>query len=149
MSRKDSLLRLHERLVAKRDSIRRKLDDDMEMPTGGSGGDVIDAANEDASSDLSTQLANLETEELWQVERAIRMIREGRYGLCEGCDEAIPMERLKALPFTTTCVACQRKSESRGVSVGDEYDWSSAYEHEGKMSDRELTLGDIDVEIEH
>lgn len=149
MPRKDALIRLHERLVAKRDALRRKLDDDMELPTGAPGGDLVDAATEDASSDLSTQLANLETEELWQVERAIRMIREGHYGRCEACEGPIPAERLKALPFTTTCIECQRRSESRGISGASEHDWESAYEHEGKMSDREYSIGDIDIEIDH
>lgn len=149
-ARKESLLRLHERLIAKRDALRQKLDEEMtHVGVGAPGGDVVDAANEDASSELSTQLAALETEELWQIERAIRMIRDGRYGLCESCDEAIPVERLKALPFTTTCVKCQLKSERRGGGASDDYDWASAYEHEGKMSDREITLGDIDIEIEY
>ena len=53
---------------------------------------------------------------------------------------------LKALPFTLVCIDCQRLQEQMGGGGGDfEADWESAYEHEGRLSDRELTLGDIDI----
>ena len=147
MARKDALLRLHERLIAKRDSLREMLDSESSLgDMGTSGGDVVDAANEDAHSELSTQLAALETEELWQVERAIQMIRDGRYGRCEACELPIPLERLNALPFTSCCIECQRKSEETGGFLGQQFDWESAYEHEGQMNDRELSLSDFDIE---
>jgi DnaK suppressor protein len=150
MARKDALLRLHQRLTAKRDSLRRKLAAEMniDMPPAWSGGrDVGDAANEGAEAELDSQLAALESRELAQVEQAIAMIRDGRYGLCEACDKPIPIERLRALPFTTHCITCQRQIELHRRSGGsEEIDWESAYEHEGRLNDRELTLGDIDIE---
>src|SRR5579863_9107018 len=107
MARKDALLRLHERLVAKRDSLRRKLDDDLTVvQVSVTTGDEADAANDGAQNELNTQLAALESRELVQVERAIDLIRKGRYGICEICETAIPIERLKALPFTPVCVTC-------------------------------------------
>ena len=148
MSRKDALLRLRERLIAKRDSLRRKLTDDLShsLPSQGSGGDVGDAANDGAQNELNSQLAALESRELVQVERAIVLMREGRYGVCENCEESIPITRLKALPFTPLCVDCQRVQEVRGHSDDDtDADWESAYEHEGRMSDKEFSLGDFDL----
>jgi DnaK suppressor protein len=147
MARKDALLRLHERLVAKRDSLRKKLSDDFTTITAVSTtGDEADAANDGAQNELNSQLAALESRELAQVERAIDLIRQGRYGLCEICEEPIPIERLKALPFTPVCVTCQRMQEklSRN-SDSDDADWESAFELEGRLRDRELTLGDIDI----
>lgn len=146
MSRKDALLRLHERLIAKRKTLRRKLSDEISLESGESMGDVGDAANDGTKNDLNSQLAALESRELWQVERAIDMIREGRYGLCEMCEEQIPIARLNALPFTPMCVECQRKQEDRGILASDDADWESVFEHEGRMSDRELTIGDLDLE---
>src|SRR6187401_1083700 len=64
MSRKDALLRLHERLISKRKVLRHKLADDFDLDTAESLGDVSDAANEGIQKDLSTQLAALETREL-------------------------------------------------------------------------------------
>lgn len=149
MARKDALLRLRERLIAKRDALRKKIAEEMDLPVPESwsgGRDVGDAASDGASNELNTQLAALESRELMQIEQAIAMIREGRYGTCENCGTPIPITRLKALPFTSVCVACQRELEEMGYDASSfEADWESAYEHEGRMSERELTLGDIDV----
>jgi DnaK suppressor protein len=146
MSRKDALLRLHERLVAKRDSLRKKLAEDLTNTQVSGAGDEADTANDGAQVELNTQLAALESRELVQVERAIDLIRHGRYGMCEVCDLAIPIERLKALPFTLVCVTCQRLQEQMSRGGADEdADWESAFELEGRLHDRELTLGDIDI----
>ena len=148
MARKDALLRLHERLVRKREALRRKLREETSLSvrahTGS--GDIGDAASDGAQRELDSQLVSLESRELAQVERAIKMIREGRYGLCEVCESRIPVVRLKALPFTPLCVNCQRQHEEfGGDSFNLDADWESACEHEGRVNDRELTLGDIDI----
>jgi RNA polymerase-binding protein DksA len=41
-----------------------------------------------------------------KVDHARDQIRRGKYGICEVCGAAIPIERLDALPYTTTCVEC-------------------------------------------
>lgn len=147
MARKDALLRLHQRLTAKRDSLRKKLIDehDLHRRAQTPGGDVGDAANRGTESEMNSQLEALESRELNQVERAIELIREGRYGLCEVCSDKIPITRLNALPFSLHCVDCQRKREESGVTDEDvDVDWESAYEFEGRLNDREYTLGEIE-----
>ena len=149
MARKDALLRLHQRLIAKRDSLRKKLSEELKLShkTTAGVGDVGDVACDGTSNELDSQLAALESRELRQIERAIEMIREGRYGICESCEHSIPIARLKAVPFTPLCVECQRNQEEFGEgSEGFDPDWESAYEFEGRMSDKELTLGDIELD---
>ena len=150
MARKEALLCLHVLLTAKRDALRKKLAAEMSvspLPSWTGSRDVGDAATEGAEAELDTQLAALESRDLAQVEQAIEMIREGRYGLCEMCERSIPIERLRALPFATSCIDCQRKSEGmRGGGDESEVDWTSAYEHEGRMNDQELTIRDLDIE---
>ena len=147
MARKDALLRLHARLIAMRDDLRGKLLRENSISKTRSVGDVGDVAVEGEQQEISSQLAAFESRELNQIERAILLIKEGRYGKCEGCDSAIPIERLKALPFTPVCVSCQRELEESGNSVGDfDVNWDAACEFEGRISDRDLTLRDIDVE---
>jgi DnaK suppressor protein len=146
MARKDALLRLHERLVAKRDSLRKKLANDLTINEISTTGDEADAANDGSQNELNTQLAALESRELVQIERAIVLIRQGRYGVCEVCEQQIPIERLKALPFTPVCVTCQRVQEKLSFNPdSDDADWESAFELEGRLRDRELTMGDIDI----
>lgn len=149
MAREDALLLLHERLVAKRESLRTKLGEDIsfsELSRSGVG-DLGDAANDGEQNEVGSQLASLESRELHAVERAINQIRTGRYGLCEGCEQPIPIERLKALPFAPLCVECQRVQEEMGVAPDDfDADWENAYEFEGRLSEREFTIGDLERE---
>ena len=150
MARKDSVLRLHQRLTAKRDALRKKLFEEFKLArTSNAGvGDVGDAAADGASNELDSQLAALESRELKQIERAIELIREGRYGICESCEHPIPLARLNAVPFTPLCVECQRKREEFGDDADDlDADWENAYDFEGRMSDKELTLGDIELDL--
>ncbi len=36
---------------------------------------------------------------------------EGEYGICEDCEEEIPIGRLKAMPFDRLCVKCKADLE--------------------------------------
>ncbi len=147
MARKDALLRLRERLIAKRNVLRKKLAEELNLSYDeqSSGRDLGDAANDGACNERNSQLAALESRELTQIERAIEMIREGHYGRCEVCDKSIPITRLNALPFTPTCVNCQRLQEE---NVDDPFDtdasWERVFEQEGRLSGREYSMRDLD-----
>ena len=54
-----------------------------------------------------------ESDEIYEIDEALGRIEDGIYGLCEECDDAIPVPRLKAIPYTRLCVACQRREEIR------------------------------------
>ncbi len=150
MARKDALLRLHESLKQKRDALREKLAGDLNAlgPSSSSSlGDICDEATEGAKKEIDSQLAALESRELTQIETAIKLIREGRYGLCEDCQVKIPIARLRALPYTPLCIECQRKRELMGTDDEDfDPNWESAYEYEGASRDRDITIGDLDVD---
>ena len=144
MARNEALLRLHQRLVAQRDELHRKLSQENLVSEHDNG--IHDAADEafiDVERELNSQLASLETRELRRIQKAIEAIREGRYGKCDVCERSIPVARLRALPYTTTCVACQRSQELTGDARHHEADWESAWEYQARQSDRELTLQDI------
>lgn len=118
MSRQEALLRLHKSLMARRDDLRKRLGvelNDLRNDQAGSlAGDNADLAFDTGSEEVASQLAELESRELHQIERALARLKQGTYGLCEGCGKKIPVARLNALPFSTTCIACQREMESSG-----------------------------------
>ena len=147
MSRSDALLRLHERLVARCNELRKKLSTDSDKDTSDASrrnvGDLGDAASNGAVNELNSQLASIETRELFFIQRAIVIIREGRYGTCEGCEGPIPIARLKALPYSVMCVTCQRSQEELGTDEADEVDWDKACDYENRLSEREITLDDL------
>lgn len=47
---------------------------------------------------------------LYNVNKALKKIEQGNYGICEKCGNPIKPERLKAFPSATSCMACKKKS---------------------------------------
>src|ERR1700745_591225 len=45
-----------------------------------------------------------------EIERALRRLDEGQYATCVGCQSRIPDARLKAIPWTRTCIECAGRS---------------------------------------
>ena len=115
MARRDALLRLHKSLVARRVALRDALAGEVEnlrrIRTGQTG-DTVDRAFDSGLEEIATQLAELAARELNQIERALTRLTEGMYGTCELCQEKIPVARLNTLPYSTTCINCQRKMDS-------------------------------------
>ncbi len=46
-----------------------------------------------------------------EIDKALRIAKQGAYGICERCSKPIDPERLKALPETTLCVKCKNEIE--------------------------------------
>ena len=46
--------------------------------------------------------------EMDMIEAALARISSGTYGVCVRCGETISTQRLAALPYTITCIACAR-----------------------------------------
>jgi DnaK suppressor protein len=47
---------------------------------------------------------------LFNVNKALKKIDEGNYGMCEKCEGSIKPERLAAFPSATACMKCKEKS---------------------------------------
>jgi len=154
MARKDSLLRLHQRLVARRNALREALVGDLghlkDLSRPTIGGDTADAAVDTAYEEVSSQLAEQESRELYQIERALQRMQDSSYGVCEHCGSKIAMARLSALPYVTTCINCQREQERYGEngfggSQGGE-SWQKLYDTE--LADHEPTVNLSDIEMD-
>jgi len=156
MARKDALLRLHARLVARRDALRKALDGDLdslrELTSNHDVGDSVDAAVDTANDEISSQLAEIESRELSQIEHALKRIVQGYYGRCEFCGEKIAEARLNALPYTNSCIDCQRENERRGQGFRGETDhnrWAKIYEKPSFETDHdpEINLSDFEMDM--
>jgi DnaK suppressor protein len=49
-----------------------------------------------------------------RLQAALDRLRDGEYGICVECEEAINPRRLQALPEVQTCVRCQDRLERLG-----------------------------------
>lgn len=75
------------------------------------GGDIYDQASSERDRELGLLLGDREREKIHSIDEALLRIDEGEYGICEECDEDIPIGRLKAMPFTRHCVKCKSDLE--------------------------------------
>ncbi|MGH9407399.1 MAG: TraR/DksA family transcriptional regulator [Terriglobia bacterium] len=69
--------------------------------------DAVEFATKSAEQDLSARTADLRSQVLKEIDRALERVAVGRYGVCEGCSEEIAPARLKAIPWARYCVRCQ------------------------------------------
>ena len=153
MAREDALMRLQKTLLARRDHLRHKLTEELanlrEMAVD-STGDSADAAFDAGSDEMSSQLAEFDSRELTQIERALVRLKKGNYGQCEICQKKIPVGRLNALPYTTFCIECQREMEAypgwnsrRGASS-----WEKVSDTGGGFDDQpQVKLSDLEIDV--
>jgi len=146
MARKDQILKMRSLLVRRRDALRKALAGDLSLLKelrDQQGSDVVDAALDTAQDEISSQLAEVESRELASIEKALERMRDGNYGLCEGCTTKIPLARLNALPYATLCIECQRQEESGGGGAGQNSDWSRVLD--SSYADSEVSFSDLEI----
>jgi DnaK suppressor protein len=70
--------------------------------------DVIQI-NEDREMNFATR--SLLVQRANRLAEALERLRDGEYGICQECEEAIAPARLMAMPEVMTCVRCQDRLE--------------------------------------
>jgi DnaK suppressor protein len=65
--------------------------------------------------ETALNIATGESERLRDVTDALRRIKEGTYGICEGCEEPISKKRLEVFPSARYCIKCRAKLEKEGT----------------------------------
>ena len=83
--------------------------------------------------DVLVVAKDIEEEQLWlvvserrreiqdQIEEAVLLLLDGRYGRCVECRRAISPGRLRALPFANRCLACQERLEKQRVTTRHDF----------------------------
>jgi DnaK suppressor protein len=134
-------------LIRRRDALRTALAGDLSLLKelrAQTAGDVVDAALDSAQDEISSQLAEVESRELASIENALQRMRDGQYGVCEGCSTSIPMARLNALPYATLCINCQREQEQFGTVGSGDTDWGRVLDTGG---DNDVSINDIEIDV--
>ncbi len=155
MARKDALLRLTSRLVSRRDALRKAINGDLDsfrkFSEVSGVGDNVDAAVDSANDEISSQLVEIESRELSQIEHALQRIAAGVYGRCEFCGGKVSEARLNALPYTNSCIDCQRENERLGQNRldGDSARWAKVFEKpmDESEGDAQINLSDFEMDF--
>src|SRR5213592_3815450 len=101
-------------LETKRDEIvkkaRQTLNEDM-MLDANDLPDEMDLASSEYLQSFTFRLRGREKVFLDKIEKALRKIEDGSFGICEECGEEISIKRLEARPETTLCIRCKEDQE--------------------------------------
>ncbi|MDR2081695.1 MAG: RNA polymerase-binding protein DksA [Campylobacteraceae bacterium] len=73
--------------------------------------DDADFAALNVSNLIDHALSVQQSQELFEIEYALNKIEKGTYGICEMCEEAISIQRLKIKPHAKYCIVCREISE--------------------------------------
>ena len=93
--------------------------------------DEVDVIRLNEDREMSFATRSLLVERANKLAEALERLRDGEYGTCQECGEAIAPARLRAMPEVTTCVRCQDRLERmlpRLETVGAAVDTEEAEE---------------------
>lgn len=111
---KSTVDRFRKRLVGEREHLQELVAEyereiEIARMTESSSDRSPDPGNAEASSmkleyakELSIEQNTLDL--IGKIDHALARIDAGKYGICESCGKAIPIERLDVLPYATLCV---------------------------------------------
>jgi DnaK suppressor protein len=111
---KQQLKKFKQLLTEKRDEIVKKakqtLEEDMALDANDLP-DEMDLASSEYLQSFTFRLRGREKVFLDKIDKALRKIEDGSFGVCEECGEEISVKRLEARPETTLCIRCKEDQE--------------------------------------
>ena len=120
---KDQLKQFRQLLITERaklaDEIRSITQNASKSPREASGDlsaytvHMADMAADTYERELSMNIVSSEQELLYQIDDALKRLDDGTFGTCQQCSQPILMSRLKAVPYASLCIACQRTKEQK------------------------------------
>lgn len=75
-------------------------------------GDLADQATGNNEVHIHLKLKQTDAKILQAIEEALRRIEHGTYGICRDCGEPIAPARLRAIPWTRSCISCKEKQKA-------------------------------------
>lgn len=73
--------------------------------------DEVDLASTETGQTLSLRLRDRELVLLRKIDKTLKKIDDGEFGVCERCGEEIGVKRLEARPVAELCIRCKEELE--------------------------------------
>lgn len=80
--------------------------------------DPLDRATQEITRNSVYRIRSRESRLINKIKDRLKAIEDGTYGICEDCEEPISLERLKARPVTSYCIACKIRREAFEKVIG-------------------------------
>ena len=81
--------------------------------------DPLDQAVQSTERNFSHHLCSRNNTVIRKIEQALQDIEAGEYGICDRCNEKIPIKRLKARPMARYCIGCKTQLENEQMLTGN------------------------------
>ncbi|MBC2732282.1 TraR/DksA family transcriptional regulator [Thiobacillus sp.] len=81
-------------------------------------GDSGDESLANALADFNLTLLDRHIDGMRDIEAALQRIRNGEYGVCTDCGDAVTFPRLMAYPTAKRCIVCQEQREKLYAQEG-------------------------------
>jgi DnaK suppressor protein len=119
---REQLALLNARLEEERDTLTRRLKDRRErlLELANRQPDDADWAADSADQSLIARLVDRDAKLLGEVQRALRKIGNGSYGVCEQTGEPIGFDRLRARPWSRLSLVAKERVEREDTQEGPE-----------------------------
>ena len=108
--------RILDRIFQKEDIIKKMTEEGLTIPE-----ELDDYARIDYTEFILSELEDIEVEILQEIDKALKRMEEGTYGLCEVCGKPIEEKRLEALPWTTLCIEHAAEAEKTRDLIDHRY----------------------------
>lgn len=80
--------------------------------------DPLDRATQEISNTNVYRIRSRESRLISKIKDRLQSIEDGTFGICEDCEEPIGVERLKARPVASYCIACKIRREAMEKAFG-------------------------------
>ena len=109
--RRVELVALRERLLTAAHDIVNGDEQQGELNSAAGDQHLADHASDMVDRELDGSLEENAESIVRAIDDALGRLDAGTYGACTRCGDAIPAERLDAVPYATLCVSCKRAEE--------------------------------------
>jgi RNA polymerase-binding transcription factor DksA len=99
--------RLMDELKSYQDRVNRAR---QELPVDSDPEDDAGVASRSAYREVTMGKLERDVQTIVEIERALSRLDAGQYATCVGCQSRIPDARLRAIPWTRTCIQCAGRS---------------------------------------
>lgn len=91
--------------------LKEKADDMLKVSSSNAlySSHMADASSDHVEMEKAYYMIAREKKYLSYLDKAVKMIDEGTFGICKKCNNRINAERLMEVPHTTNCFTCKNK----------------------------------------
>ena len=79
---------------------------------------MADTATDNYDREFALSLASNAQQLLYEIDEALKRVKEKSFGNCQLCEKPIPKKRLSVIPYASLCIACQAKEETTRRRAG-------------------------------